>query len=86
MLRRGPRKTWHEMTRQEIIASLSVFTVIGILIVAGFTRILVVAPKLNVMAVVPVAGVLFILVAVGVSCIQAFRELRRRKPSCLGDK
>ena len=87
----GPRKTWQEMTRKKIFATLIAFTVIGGSIVAVCIGKLVFcicdlvfhdcgALAFSALALlVPAAGILFVVVGVGVSCIQAIRELSRRK-------
>ena len=89
----GPRKTWQQMTRREIFASLISFIVIGGSIVAVCIgklffciRNLVFhdcsTPAFGALALlVPAAGILFVVVGVGISFVQAIRELRgRMKP------
>src|SRR5216117_2004935 len=61
----GPKKTWQQMTRREIIASLIAFTVIGGVVVAACVRSLVVR-DLGAMAFLPVSGILFVVAALGV--------------------
>ena len=87
----GPRKTWQQMTRREIFASLIVFTVIGGAIVAVCIRDLdfrirdLVINNCGALAfdalalLVPATGILFVVVGVGVSFVQAIREFRRRR-------
>ena len=74
----GPKKKWQDMTRREIVASLTAFTIIGGVVVAACVRSLVVR-ELGAMALLPAAGILFVVVAVGVSWVRAIRELRRRQ-------
>jgi hypothetical protein len=74
----GPKKPLTEMTRREIYSMLIAFTVIGGFIIAMCVRDLVVRDR-GTMAVLSVADILFILMAVGVTCVRAIRELRRRQ-------
>ena len=74
----GNRKTWQEMTRAEIRATLIAFTAIGTAIVAGSIYQLA-QMGLGALALVPAAGILFVSVVVVTSYIQAIRELRRRE-------
>lgn len=74
----GPKKTWQQMTRKEIFASLIAFTVIGGAIVAVCVRDLV-ARERGAMALVSIAAILFVVSGVGVSYARAIRELRRRQ-------
>jgi hypothetical protein len=74
----GPKKTWQQMTRGEIVASLTAFTVIGGAIVGVCIRDLAVL-DLGVMALLWFAAILFVVVGIGVSYVRALGELRRRK-------
>ena len=74
----GPKKTWQQMTRGEIFASLIAFTVIGGAIVAVCVRDLIFR-ELGVMSLLPSGTILFVVVVVAVSYVQAIRELRRRE-------
>jgi hypothetical protein len=79
MFGRGPRKKWHEMTRGDIVATLTAFTIIGGAVVAGCVRSLFVIGEFGIMWLIPAAGILFVAAGVGVTWIQAIRELRRRR-------
>ena len=74
----GPKKTWQQITRSEIIASLIASTVIGGVVVAACVRSLVVR-DLGAMAFLPASGILFVVAALGVCYVKAIRELRRRQ-------
>jgi len=73
----GPKKTWQQMTRREIFASLTAFTVIGGAIVAVCVRDLV--REHGVWSLFSAGCILFVVSGVGISYIQAIRELRRRR-------
>ena len=74
----GPKKPLIEMTRREIFATMIAFTVIGALIIAVCVRDLVVRDR-GAMALFSVAAIIFVLTTVGVTCVRAVRELRRRQ-------
>jgi len=66
------------MTRRQIIAALTAFTLIGVVVVVACAHS-VVTSNSTLGRAVPASGILFIVVIVTSYCMQAIRELRRKR-------